>query len=1527
MSSNNNRISLRRRLIAPLGLVVAMVGVVTPVAQAAPLRVVAPGAGRLVDGDRLPVSIRVPEGAKRLRVMLDGRDVTERFHAVGRRRVATLSHVPAGSAHLTVTVKVGGRTRYAHSRVFVRGKRDPAMIRLVNANATLLRHAADDGVARLAIRAPRNATVHARLNGRPVRVGAPDARSGTTLLLLNRADGLRRGRNTLTIMAFRRDGRYEVLSRSATIPLTAPMAAAGRDRRTLTGKAVRLDARASRAASAASTVRYSWRVVDRPAGKAPLLRGAAGTRPTLRPRVAGHYTMALTVRERRRDGTTHTSTDLMQTTATAGVAPQGAPISTMHAQGGQTGVYVDMSPQRFVPGPNAGEVGVTGFDPKTLQTDPELNTIVSGDGNVDTKLKAAVAKFQSGWLLVVTGNDCCASSKIVPTSGPFSYVGTYGGDPETFGERGTWNRGLSLPGFDGEPRAKGELTGYLRYQPSAGGTFRYVQGEHTSYSTHASSESTLGPADGATYRIVADNGEAVDVVDAPSTHGPLGTHQPSTELSQQWQFRRAYGAYYRFVNAYSGMCLNLSGSDLVSVLQWECTDRKDPALNELWLVRPGNDGEYFTLEPAMQTPGTTPMIATLRDSRLIVAPRDDDKDETQRFNFGLAPGVYTITDADSGKYVAEPDADGAWGTRLTLADPTGDASQQWRVVDGPAGAFKLVNVASGLCMDVTGASTDPGAPIERYTCDPNAPNQPNELWTANGYENGIVLASKLDGMVLSRQQGALVKRPDADNKGQRFRLNRVSAPAATGGVYSIQAASDSGWGENRTLDMVGGGLQLNPTGTAATQQWQLFDAGDGQVRIFSRAGGCLLPTPAVVNTCQSDDPAWRLQRRTNGTYALSAPAGVLTRKDDGTLAIVQDTNTAAQSWALNGRTAAMEIGDLRASTSLGLGTAGFVVAAVDVEGKAVTGTLTDDGGGSITARPWPAPYVTNGLSSDAEILGRTLQGLANRPGTTVFIQTVGRPKRGAGFNVVIDAIKRLGGDPAHIVAMDGAGDYAMVGCAGCDDATEFDETSRRASDPGLNGSRLQGTLTRSADSTLIASGGGEAPIDATLGELAQRETSPWPFTDSNDSLAALQYIATQLDIQKTCDANLGPVRNAYCVQNVGSSTAWANRGNALDRLDAPSNVDAATWKQVKAQLHVEWNALDAVHATLGSYASVYSFVSNSTTGAKSVASVIQADLARPPAARDITGNVLEIIAKSLQLISQVGPMLASTGPVTASAAADPSGAGTAQPPTPPTPHGEGSHGAIGGSEALLGLMAQIWDLAGENDGAEDDHGDTIETTAADYATELDDELRNVVADLPVVENILVSDPVRLAVAGANARQSWNLPVEQYTELTNDLKAGLTRSLWTKLLPATYQVYRFPLLPSGIALQTMSCNGHKVYKDQPANAVFTRWSGLDGLGAPVGGSTLTLVPNITDDLTSGDDHTVHTPLLDALTGAPVPGLINAGFSMNELIGEMGLDVIDQTVKTSRGNTPIFPCGVGFGVNYYTYDIKSGSWKKG
>lgn len=157
--------------------------------------------------------------------------------------------------------------------------------------------AAQRGHVKLTVRLRnRGVAVHVRVNaGRAFGLGG----NGTVrTVFLDVGAGLRYGSNRITLDAVdRRHARFEIERHRIAVPRTMPIPTAGAPRRTRTGHAILLDARASRAADRASRLRYRWRLVSRPPRSRARLQSADIARPRLRTDRPGIYRTRVTVTE------------------------------------------------------------------------------------------------------------------------------------------------------------------------------------------------------------------------------------------------------------------------------------------------------------------------------------------------------------------------------------------------------------------------------------------------------------------------------------------------------------------------------------------------------------------------------------------------------------------------------------------------------------------------------------------------------------------------------------------------------------------------------------------------------------------------------------------------------------------------------------------------------------------------------------------------------------------------------------------------------------------------------------------------------------------------------------------------------------------------------------------------------------------------------------------------------------------------------------------------------------------------------
>jgi hypothetical protein len=1002
---------------------------------------------------------------------------------------------------------------------------------------------------------------------------------------------------------------------------------------------------------------------------------------------------------------------------------------------------------------------------------------------------------------------------------------------------------------------------------------------------------------------------------------------PGTAGSQQWRLVRAYGGFYKLVNARSGMCIDVPGWSKQpgqALQQYPCDPSDHNQLNQLWLPIRRDDGSYVLASantPRIST-DSPQMVLDIQGSgdraRLVQAPNSGGEAATQRWRFSVPPGVYTITSDATGKAVEVPDYSSSWGTGLVQRAPTGGANQQWRLTDGPGGTYRIQSLVSGLCMDVTGGSHDPDVAIEQYGCDPNAPNQPNQLWRLEPQDDGsfALVSANTTGMALSvrdrsKADGAALVQTTLDRgePTQQWRLHRYPEPAAGGG-YSITSSLTGKAIDVPTLS-VGQPLQQHGFNGTGAQQWRLDHAGDGFVRIKNpNTGLCMSASErdeagkivlvGVQDDCATSD-LWQVVPEGDGTFALASAAestSVLTLEgasaDDGIrLVMAPDTHARHQRWVFGGRTTTFRLGDARYVTALPPASAGFAVMAVDAAARPVAGT--------------PRSFATSGgntAGDDANQsdLANTLKTLAGQPGTTVLVQSLGAPKpnRG-GWNAIGDAIQSLGGDRPTFLRLDGSGDYALVGCGNCPPGQPtMNEVLRRQVSPDVPRARLDGLLERNGDSTFTAVQAGPGELDSTLADLAYRTTTPWPYTDTANGREALENIATILNLSSTttiCGPGLGAVRSAYCATNLRKSS-WANIVKKLDgiayrEIQPTPPYSEAFFNAVKAQLQTEMGWLDLSHGVISDIRDVFTGVSNQFTpfAPTNIAAAIQRDIERPMTQNpSVAGFVFQTISTGLEL-----------------------GAALTEPE---------------GVSFFLTLGETALALAGANDdGSTGASLGAVSAAATDYASQLQKRFGAVVSNLDSIEDVIATDYGKLSVMAANATGNWLGGTQNSKRMNGQLKAGATQELWTKLLPTAYKLFQYPPPPAGFKLQELYCGPtygpyHYVYLGQPDAANFAPIGGVDGNGWPQRPNAQAMTPIVEEDLTKNVDRVVRQPLLDLLYRPPTfatdDTLQSAGFAPDELPSrvhfvvrnyqdsELGLKYNCYYRHSGGGSAHPFPC---------------------
>jgi hypothetical protein len=381
-------------------------------------KIAVPGDEALVRSSSVQVKVKTRGRVDGVNATVDGRKVKLVRRRGGELR-ATLRRLSRGPHALSVITRDGGRRDVDVVR-FVRGQRMRSVIAVHLPSVS-------GGPVRAGVRIPRPVErLRARLNGR--RIGGRFlSRTGVVRSAsLSPSDGLRYGRNVLTVLAARANGAYDIERHVVRVTRAAALAAAGSDTRRRHGASVRLDGRAS-LARRKGQLSYRWRIVARPRGSRARLRGAASARPRLRLDRRGVFRVALRVAERRRGGrrarvSASSRPDVVSLVSQPDMPPIGTPVDT-------GAVCPDGTPGIELLGactdlPDAGALQVLVVDRETLALQSNTAVALSSFGDIAAALPAPLTP-QS--LVLVQGTALALSGSQI--SGLNTFLGSIGAQP------------------------------------------------------------------------------------------------------------------------------------------------------------------------------------------------------------------------------------------------------------------------------------------------------------------------------------------------------------------------------------------------------------------------------------------------------------------------------------------------------------------------------------------------------------------------------------------------------------------------------------------------------------------------------------------------------------------------------------------------------------------------------------------------------------------------------------------------------------------------------------------------------------------------------------------------------------------------------------------------------------------------------------------------------------------------------------------------------------------------------------------
>ena len=316
--------------------------------------------------------------------------------------------------------------------------------------------------------------------------------------------------------------------------------------------------------------------------------------------------------------------------------------------------------------------------------------------------------------------------------------------------------------------------------------------------------------------------------------------------------------------------------------------------------------------------GTYEIISSNSSLAMGASGTTNGSSVTQQNYTGAATQQWTVTNlgnnviemALTGTSEALGTPQSSAGTSLTVSAYTGSTSQQWTVTTINSGMYELINVATGYLVNVSGASTLPGATI----CQWYVTGTPNSLWsftavggtqpstyalTVNsGTGSGTYAAGTVVTVTANTPPGGYQFSAWTGNTSGLASLTSATTtltmPAAATTITANYVPSGSGGGSpiaNGTYEVVSSssGLALAATGTsngssvvqqtytsATTQQWTVTNLGNNVIEMVLSGTTEALGTPQAADGTNltvsaytgSTSQQWTVVTNSSGVYEL-----------------------------------------------------------------------------------------------------------------------------------------------------------------------------------------------------------------------------------------------------------------------------------------------------------------------------------------------------------------------------------------------------------------------------------------------------------------------------------------------------------------------------------------------------------------------------------------------------------------------------------------------------------------------------------
>jgi galactose oxidase len=311
--------------------------------------------------------------------------------------------------------------------------------------------------------------------------------------------------------------------------------------------------------------------------------------------------------------------------------------------------------------------------------------------------------------------------------------------------------------------------------------------------------------------VVSSSGKCLDIEGASSQAGaPALVQQCNSNENERWTLEPFAGAY-RVRVRHSGQCLSVAGDSTgagAAIVQTPCTGKD----SELWSFPLGVRGVQLQNQHSA-------LCANVSDAAADAVLQSPCDAVASNFDWVFSSGLFRPSEplvlqaTHSGKCLNVSGASLEPGASIIQWPCLGQTNEQLTLV--PEGiAYRLVMRHSGACVAVNGASSSSGAPLVQAACS----GAPNELWALAPVEHAYRLVAQHSGLCAA---------VDAASPADAAPLVQVSCSSAPSQLWSVApAAIPSRWSDPIALPVNPIAAANLPDGRLIT--WSAYDEFDFQ---------------------------------------------------------------------------------------------------------------------------------------------------------------------------------------------------------------------------------------------------------------------------------------------------------------------------------------------------------------------------------------------------------------------------------------------------------------------------------------------------------------------------------------------------------------------------------------------------------------------------------------------------------------------------------------------------------------------------